>query len=244
MFGISQAIIEKLSLRERPTNNEHWANSDSYLSNSLRFWFIGCLLDISIRTGFACADVLSDEHLRILERILHFAAQEESKKISWASSIELSRQAISITREDCDTVLFLDYVTDRCLNVSNISLSQKYPFMPTLCSLNGLAIRRGDSILFAAPYLASNYDEIYSLVQGWHAILTTVLLIDDLNDIEEDIENNELNTFLELKLSKSTVLHVAQVLKQNDQIIGTKNPEMARELEKLWMPKIINLLLK
>jgi hypothetical protein len=69
------------------------------------------------------------------------------------------------------------------------------------------------------------------LVQYWFALISTLLLLDDAEDLEVDRTSGDENAFLESGLSKEGIDNIKQMVKQNLQLISGINKVMAIKLD-------------
>lgn len=93
------------------------------------------------------------------------------------------------------------------------------------------ALHRGDAFLFSL--CALNFDDSLQqkLVQYWFALISTLLLLDDGEDMEVDQASGDENAFLESGLSKEGIEKVTAMVKQNLQLISGINKIMAIKLD-------------
>ncbi len=69
------------------------------------------------------------------------------------------------------------------------------------------------------------------ITQYWFALISTLLLLDDAEDIDDDRANNEENAFLESGLDKEGIERVKQLVAHNLRMIASINSMMSMKLD-------------
>ncbi len=109
------------------------------------------------------------------------------------------------------------------------------------------ALHRGDAFLFSLCALSFNEELELPIVKLWFALITTLLLLDDAEDIEIDKINNDENAFIESGLSKQGLQEITLMIANNLQLLRQYNRPLSIKLERsfqtiLSKPIIQNIL--
>ncbi len=185
-YGVDNKIAKFFVDREPPANNLYWKDKYLYLRPSPGYLFIPLIVDILFRLGIDRQQLLSDEFIHCLEQTGHISALEETKQISNTEAIQ---QCIALARESCKNESWLNSVIDYFRGTAdNLFISIATPFK---------ALHRGDVFLFSLSALDYPEELFEKIAKYWFALISTLLLLDDAEDIEDDRVNNEENAFLE-----------------------------------------------
>ena len=184
------------------------------------YLFIPQYMDIQYRLGLSKAELLSAQHLQLLEAILHSAAKLESKAIDFETHIA---ECIALANPVCKNPSLLQdliYYFSGEKEKSDVVLGTPYR------SLN-----RADAYLFSL--CCFDFDNVLKkkLVDAWYALITFYLIIDDLQDIQSDFEQQEENAVLEAGLNEKGAKSLEVPINQSYQVMNTVNPVMANRID-------------
>jgi hypothetical protein len=220
-YGVDNKIAKFFVDREPPANNLYWKDKYLYLRPSPGYLFIPLIVDILFKLGIDRQQLLSAEFLNCLEQTGHISALEETKQINKAEAIE---QCIALAKENCKNEKWLHTVTDYFKgNIDHTFARIATPFK---------ALHRGDVFLFSLSALEFPEELFEKIAQLWFALISTLLLLDDAEDIDEDRKNNEENAFLESGLDKEGIERVKKLLSHNLKILSSINSIMALKIDK------------
>jgi hypothetical protein len=219
-YGVDNKIAKFFVDREPPVDNLYWKDRYLYLRPSPGYLFIPLITDLLFKLGIDREQLLSDEFIQCLEQIGHISAMEEIKQISKADAIE---QCTALAKENCRNESWLNTVVNY-FNGSpeNLFVSIATPFK---------ALHRGDVFLFSLSALDFPEALFEKVAQQWFALISTLLLLDDAEDINDDKANNEENAFLESGLDKHGIEQVKQLVAHNLRTISAINSIMAKKLD-------------
>jgi len=219
-YGVDNKIAKFFVDREPPANNLYWNDKSLYLGPSPGYLFIPLIADLLFKLGIDRQQLLSDEFINCLEQTGHISALEETKQLSYAEAIE---RCTALARENCRNENWLNTVIDYFKgNADNLFISIATPFK---------ALHRGDVFLFSLSALDFPEELFQKIVKYWFALISTLLLLDDAEDITDDRANNEENAFLESGLDKQGIERVKQLIAHNLRTISSINSMMAMKLD-------------
>lgn len=226
-YGVDNKIAKFFVDRDPPANNLYWKDKYLYLRPSPGYLFIPLIVDILFKLGIDRQQLLSDEFLNCLEQTGHISALEETKQINNAEALE---QCIALAKEQCKNEKWLTAVVNYFRGTAdNIFTRLTTPFK---------ALHRGDVFLFSLSALEFPEEMFEKIAQLWFSLISTLLLLDDAEDIDEDRANNEENAFLESGLDKEGIEHVKKLLSHNLKVLSSINSIMAKKLDKQFVELI------
>ena len=219
-YGVDMEIGKFLTDRKVPEDNLYWKNRLLYIIPMPGYLFIPLYMDMQFRLGLPKAELLSEQHLQLLEAILHSAAKLESKVINVEEHIA---ECIALTRPQCKNPAFLQdltYYFSGEKEKATVTLGTPYK------SLN-----RADAYLFSLCYF--NFDSTFKkrLVDAWYALISYYLIVDDLEDIQTDFEQQEENAVLEAGLSDQGAKAIEALMHQSYHVMNTVNPVIANRID-------------
>ncbi|HTN05427.1 hypothetical protein [Agriterribacter sp.] len=219
-YGVDMEIGKFLTDRKVPADNLYWKNRLLYIVPMPGYLFIPLYIDIQFRLGLSKAELLSEQHLRLLEGILHSAAKLENKAINFEEHIT---ECIALTRPQCKNPSFLQdliYYFSGEKEKAAVALGTPYK-----------SLTRADAYLFSLCYF--DFDDALKeqLVNAWYALITYYLIVDDLEDIQPDFEQQEENAVLEAGLSDKGAKAIEALIHQSYHVMNTVNPVMANRID-------------
>ncbi|HRP34227.1 MAG TPA: hypothetical protein PKV73_20165 [Agriterribacter sp.] len=219
-YGVDMEIGKFLTDRTVPENNLYWKNRLLYIPSMPGYLFIPMYMDIQFRLGIPKSELFAEQHMQLLEAILHSAARLESKLINFDQHVE---ECIALTKPQCKNPSLLQdltwYFSGQKQNAT-IELGTPYP------SLN-----RADAYLFSLCYFNVDQNKKKQLVDAWYALITYYLIVDDLKDIQTDFEQQEENALLEAGLSQQGANAIDELLQKSYRIMNSINPVIANRID-------------
>jgi hypothetical protein len=219
-YGIDYEIAEFFVEREPPANNLYWHEKLLYLRPAPGYLFIPLVVDLLNKLGIKKEALLSESFVTVMEQIGHISALEESGKISANEAITQCRQLA----EKGINQQWLERVTEYfCGRTNSTFQALTTPFR---------ALHRGDIFLFSLTALPFEEAIFVKLVNVWFALISTLLLLDDAEDISDDKESGDLNAFVESGLNGDGLKQVVCLVEKNIKAIKEVNAVMAAELQR------------
>jgi hypothetical protein len=219
-YGVDDKIAKFFVDRSPPPNNLYWKDKQLYLQPSSGYLIIALMVDLLYRIGVDRTELLSEGFVACMEEIGHISALEETKQISREAAIE---SCIAIAKEHCRSENWLTAVEDyfRC-KPGNLLGSIVAPFK---------ALHRGDVFLFSLSALSISDHLFHAIGRHCFALISSLLLLDDVEDLENDRKNNEENALLESGIDKKGIERVEELMRYNVAVISSKNSLMGKKLE-------------
>jgi hypothetical protein len=190
MSAIQNILIDKLGLqpfiaeffvrRKLPGNNDYWLNRSNYVSLSTGYIFIPVFFDSLVKRGIPANEILGEDLLLTMERVLQSAGRMEYKKISGEEHIQ-----------DCRSLLLEANVSSAEVERAEAKLVHR-PFRELPARF--AALRRANTFLYTFGGSTFDFDIIF---HTWEMVLPLLLMLDDFADLEEDILNGEENCLLD-----------------------------------------------
>jgi hypothetical protein len=219
-YGVDDAIAKFFVDRQPPANNLYWHEKLMYLRTEPGWLFIPLIVDLLFKAGIDKKQLLSEGFVSLMEQIGHISAEEELKHITKEEAIT---KYIDLVKHNHKNISFYNNVVDFMKGGhSNLFTSVSTPFK---------ALHRGDAFLFSLCALDFDESLQQKVVQYWFALISTLLLLDDAEDMEVDKTSGDENAFLESGLSKEGIEKVQEMVKQNLQLISGINKVMAIKLD-------------
>jgi hypothetical protein len=221
-YGVNLEIGAHFVNRTVPKDNLYWRNRNIYVPGAPGYIFIPIVFDLLLRCGAEKQELMSEKQLQLQEAILHSAAKLEHKTIDWQTHIQEAIQAVAphVSRKPFN---------DELIAYLNGPVPVRHPgsrFGTRFASLN-----RADSYLFLFSTLHSpGFDEDLA-IQGWYALMTYFLILDDLADIKDDLKKGEENVLLDAGINETGIAIVTQMIEQSMQVMNTINPVMGNRID-------------
>lgn len=220
-YGVDDTIAKFFVDREPPANNLYWHKKLLYLRFEPGFLFLPLIADLFYKAGVSRSQILSEEFIQLMEAIGHISALEETKKITQREAVE---QCHELAAKVC---LDPEYLTSLGAYFNN---DPGNLFQEFTTGFN--ALHRGDLFLYSICALSVKPGYYQHLVRVWFALISSLLLQDDAEDIDADKKNNDENAFLESGLDSAGMDKITLLVKNNLQYISTLNKTMAAKLDK------------
>ena len=218
-YGVDEKIARFFVDREPPVNNLYWHEKLLYLRPGAGYIFIPLIVDLLFKSGISKDELLGNTFVTTMEQIGHISALEETNQINAATAIQ---QCADLVKPNCHSETWYNDVLAYLQGNNNFITQLASPFK---------ALHRGDVFLFALCAVHFPKEKETQLVQQWFALITTLLLQDDAEDVQSDQKTGDENAFLEHGLSTESIAMAEDLLKKNTAVIASLNGTMAKALE-------------
>lgn len=220
-YGVDDKIARFFADREPPLDNLYWKGKLLYLRPSPGYLFIPLIVDLLFKLGIDRNQLLSNEFVSTMEMTGHISALEETGQITKAEAIKKCIDLVEITCKSREWFTDLsDFFNDGTANF----------FSPLTTPFR--ALHRGDIFLFSVCALQFPEELNSKIAEQWFALISTLLLLDDADDIETDRESGDENAFLESGLNIEGLGRISDLVSCNTQRMAAVNRSMARELNR------------
>jgi hypothetical protein len=221
-YGVDDKIARFFVDREPPANNLYWKDKLLYLRPEIGWLFIPLIVDLLYKLGVSRNDLLTEEFATLLEQIGHLSALEETAQLTNEEAID---QAYLLVQNNHKSSWYLDNLLAYCKG------DQNSPFIALATPIK--ALHRGDLFLFCLCVLPIDQPTAVKLVEHWFALITTLLLLDDAEDVESDRISGDKNSFLEVKPGQEGIDELIGLVRSNLQKISLVNKTMAAQLDSM-----------
>ena len=219
-YGVDDKIGRFFTDREPPANNLYWKDKLLYLRPEPGWLFIPLIVDLLYKCGIDRQQLLGDEFVHTMEEIGHISALEETKQISHTEALQLCQDLVK------DRVKSESYYKNL---LDFMGGGNDNPFVTLATPFK--ALHRGDYFLFALCVLDFDDELQTKLVKFWFALISTLLLLDDADDLYVDKKSGDENAFLESGLSKPGLNRIVELVRSNLNLIATINKSMSAKLD-------------
>ena len=222
-YGIDMEIGKFFVDRKVPENNLYWKNRLLYINPMPGYLFIPAYTDIAYRLGIPKAHLLNEDHIRLMENIMHSIAKQEFDSLPQEQHV---RECLEITRPVCRNEQLMSQLQryfEGEREIDGISFGMPYQ-----------ALNRVDTYMFTLCFFEFDDNTKKRLIDGWHALMGFYLITDDLDDISDDIKENEENTIVEAGLTDSGAKAVENIMQQTYLTMNAINPVFANRMDYSW----------
>ncbi|WP_207496289.1 hypothetical protein [Aridibaculum aurantiacum] len=219
-YGVDARIAKYFVDRDPPAGNLYWKDKLLYLRFEPGYIFIPLIVDILFKNGFDRDQLLSSEFINLMEGIGHVSALEETNRITEAEAIAA---CYDLAVPVCKNEQFLQDVTRLLKGEESKYTSFKTGFN---------ALHRGDLFLYSIAALSADEAAYDTAVKYWFALISSLLLLDDAEDVPADLKSGDANAFIESGMDEDGIARIKQLVKDNLQLISTTNKAMALRLDK------------
>lgn len=220
-YGLDETIARFFADREPPTNNLYWHKKLLYLRPAPGYLFIPLIVDLLHKIGIEKEQLLSEKFVGTMEDLGHISALEETKQITKDEAIITCTALIKTTCSN--TVWFNNVLEYFDGNKENSFKKLATPFT---------SLHRGDIFLFSLSTLNFPPHLSEKIAATWFALISTLLLLDDADDVQSDKESGDENAFLESGMTAEGIERIAELVKSNLVKITAINETMAAELQR------------
>ncbi len=219
-YGVDDTIGRFYVDREPPVNNLYWHKKLLYLGREPGWLFIPLIADLFYRSGITRNQLISDDFVLLMEAIGHLSALEETQQATHQQTIDACTKLVE---GKCKSQTYFSHLTDYINGGTNNPFAQfTMPYK---------ALHRGDYFLFSICALVCTDGLAEKLVKNWFALIGTLLLLDDAEDIKRDQQSGDLNAFVESGMDKKGVEDILKMVKENLAVIRQVSRPMARKLD-------------
>lgn len=221
-YGVDLSIGEAFINRAVPSGNLYWNNRRIYLPGAPGYYFMPIYADMLVRIGADKSEILSEEQFRLNEIILHHAARYEHGQIDWLKQVSeiLEQVEPHVKQQTFFSQLKTYLLQPKPIQLAGSNLGTPFP------SLN-----RADCFLVSLSAIKGTHFNLQLAVAGWYALMTYLLVLDDLSDIREDIRNSEENVLLDIQQGKGSKKTIEFMLHQSKEVMQVINPVMANRID-------------
>lgn len=215
-YGISKEIADYFA-NERPVppNNLFWKNKRIYLSIGFGFLTIPLAFDLMYRCGISLAELLGDDHVSLMEEGFDKLKRFEAKETDQVSFLNECQQLIAgkIKQVHLAEDLFTFFIGKK---TKYFQFETKYP-----------ALARSDFFLLTLVDLNVTDQWVHDFLPYWYSLARPILLLDDFKDFEEDLNNGEENTIVELGANREAVEKAYTMGREDLAFLSSVNPKLA-----------------
>jgi hypothetical protein len=219
-YGVNESIAKFFVDREPPKGNRYWKDKLLYMRFDPGYLFIPLAVDLALKLGIPKEDLLSEGYVTLMEDIGHLAAQHEFKEIT---GDEVFASLMQLAKNNYVNENFYNHITDYLKGGTN------NPFTALRTSFP--ALHRGDSFLISFCKLDITEAQSIELVKHWFALISTLLALDDAEDITIDEKTGDENAFIQAGLNKAGVLAIKEMINNNLHLIAAINKSMAKGID-------------
>lgn len=221
-YGVDLTIASAYVNREVPTNNLYWKDRHIYIPSAPGYYFMPIYADLLFRCGADRDELLEGPYIPTCERILHSAARLENGMVEWSGHAVEVQQCIDgqPSRLPLYNELLAYLHQQKPMRLQGSRLGTAFP------SLN-----RADSFLMAmATINSANFDEGRA-IEGWYALMTYFLILDDLADIKDDLKTGEENALVEAGMDERGIAVIMEMIASGIRSLNSINPVMANRMD-------------
>ena len=221
-YGVDLTIGKAYVDREVPKDNLYWKGRTIYIPGASGYIFMPIYADLLRRSGVSTTNLLSEKFLSINESILHSAALLEHKQISWEKHIE-----------DCVEIIKPNVVKGELFKELKDYLFTEKPVKSKVSrwGTEFPSLNRADSYLLSLCCIVDETLDEQKAIDGWYAMITYFLLMDDLADIREDLLNGEENAIVDAGLNRVGINKIEKMMNEGIDKLNMINPVLSNRIE-------------
>ena len=211
-LGLDFEIAGFFADRKVPADNLYWHKRFLYLTFGTGYLFIPVIIDALYKAGVHKATLINEERTARMETALHIVARHETKQLGFEEYIN------QISAVFQPHVVHQDLFDDLLLYFNGGK--------PTTYKLGTVvpALNRADAFLFTFTDLPVDKSTLQTLIAIWYHVAVTVLMLDDLVDLDDDRNKGEENAILELGDNQLAVAQAATMINSDLEGLETINP--------------------
>ena len=236
-LGVDPEIAAFFVNRKVPVNNSYWKGRLLYVSRGTGYIFIPLFFDLQYKCGVSREEVLSEEYVQVMEKILHSAALHEFELISFNEHIDNCKEILNnkVNNEQLYVDLLEYFKNEDLVPFKNLGTTSK-------------ALNRGDTFLFSLCYPRFSKQLTDKIVREWYALVPSFLLMDDIMDLKEDQEKNQENSIADFGNGNLGVQLAIEFLRKkfaelkrvNDKLGLYFESSLERKLQTPYLQSILN----
>ncbi|MFM1969158.1 MAG: hypothetical protein RL152_535 [Bacteroidota bacterium] len=221
-YGVELTIGKAYVDRAVPKDNLYWKGRTIYVPGASGYIFMPIYADLLRRSGATVSFLLSEAYFSINESILHSAALLEHQKIDWPTHVQecISMVAPHVTRIKLFEELKQYLLAQKPVKSNESRLGTDFP------SLN-----RADSYLLSLACIPDETFDEQKALDGWYAMITYFLLMDDLADIRDDLLSGEENAIIEAGLNRDGIDKIERMMNAGIDKLNLINPVLSNRIE-------------
>lgn len=220
-YGIDEAIAKFYVDREPPKDNLYWKGKELYLRPQPGYIFLPLITDLFLKAGVSKAELLSNRFVEALEHIGHYSAEQEFNIINTNEAISKCEELVASF-----DIGFINDLRNYFSGEQNYISALATPFK---------ALHRGDLFLYSLAVLELDANKRTEMIRIWFSLISTLLLLDDAEDMESDKRANDENAFLESGADKMGFEKIKSLLSANLDHLATLNKPLADALHKKFI---------
>ncbi len=215
-MGVDMNIARFFVDRPVPQNNSFWKGKLLYIGFGNGYVSIPVYYDLLFRIGIDLKQLLAEEHILFMEKLMHYAILQERREISVQEELNSIRELLK----------------GRIRNQKYFDALNAYLDQPVLkpmdaFGLESSALNRADVFLYVLCDLPLTENQQELAIRYWYALHPTYLIIDDLRDFEKDKEEGDENLLIEWGGRSAGSHHAMEMIKSNCKILQRVNPVLA-----------------
>ncbi len=98
---------------------------------------------------------------------------------------------------------------------------------------------RADTYLLTLVTLGEENFNLDLAIEGWYALMTYFLILDDLADIRQDLKQDEDNIIRDAGITEQGIVRIQDMINKSREVMEKINPVMANRID--YRNSIINL---
>jgi hypothetical protein len=218
-MGVNKTIGRFFVDRKPPEDNSFWKGRLLYISFGNGFVSIPVYYDMLNRLGLPLDILLNEEHIGLMEKLMHYAILQEKKQISISEELDFIRGLLKGRIKNNDYYESLD------LYLSQPVLKPMGSFGLPFASLN-----RADVFLYVLCDLPLSETQWNAAIRYWYALHPSYLIMDDVRDYTKDQDEGEENVLIDLGGGQEGFDKTLEMYRRNCEILNEINPLLAQFL--------------
>ncbi|HVY76130.1 MAG TPA: hypothetical protein VG890_14950 [Puia sp.] len=215
-MGVDLTIARFFVDRPVPADNSFWRDRLLYIGFGNGYVSIPVYYDLIFRIGVSRELILDEQHVTLMERLMHFAILQERSLISAGEELKSIQSLLNGRVKD-----------EQRFNALNKYLDQPVLKPMDDFGLNYPSLNRADVYLYVLCDLPLTEEQWKLAIRYWYALHPTYLILDDLRDYEKDKTAGEENILLELGEDGQRVERALDLIESNCVMLEEVNPLLA-----------------
>jgi hypothetical protein len=207
--------------RAVPANNAFWKNKRIYISRGFSYLTIPFVSDLLYKLGVPKENVLSNEHVTLLEYGFDLSSRYEAKQITFEQFVSSSKQLLK------EKVKQVNFAND----LFKFLTGEPAKFFKFETPIKALA--RTDGYLLTIIDLEVTDKWIEQFLPYWYSLIRPILLLDDFQDFADDRKAGEENSIIELGNDKQAILAAYEFGMKDISVLASVNDKLAKFLQQM-----------
>jgi hypothetical protein len=229
-YGVDLTIGEAFVNRAVPQDNLYWKNRTIYIPGAPGYYFMPIFTDLLYRCGADRDQLLSDQQFKLNEIILHHAAMFEMEQCSWLHQVA---EVVRITAPLVKNKSLFEELKPYLLQEKPVA-HQQHRWGTAFPSLN-----RADTYLLTLVSFIGPHFNLDLAIEGWYALMTYFLILDDLADIHQDLKQEADNVIRDAGITQQGIAQIQDLINKSRDVMNKINPVMANRID--YRNSLINL---